>query len=135
MSSSFRSKISWGVTKISTRRSPLRALYSPASPSPVRRKCCPSWMPAGTFTEIVFVFLTRPCPSHSLHTCCTVSPRPPHMEHGCDFASVPNGVRYRCSILPLPWHVSHDFSPLPPRPSHFSQRSIRVILTLDRKSV
>src|SRR3989344_6780994 len=86
-------------------------------------------MPAGTFTEIVFVFLTRPCPSHSLHTCCTVSPRPPHMEHGCDFASVPNGVRYRCSILPLPGHVSHDFSPLPPRPSHFSQRSIRVILT------
>src|SRR5665647_1153723 len=52
-SSPSRTKCSCGSTEMDTYRSPGRPPWAPAPPSPVRRRRCPSAMPAGTSTVTV----------------------------------------------------------------------------------
>src|SRR3989344_4434548 len=111
-------------------RSPCPASFSPAFPWLCSLRLFPVFIPAGMFTEIFFLFLSRPPPPHTGQGSSAISPAPWHFAHVFCVEMVPKKVFLECLSIPLPWHWPHSvffvpgLAPLPLQLPHSSTLSI-----------
>src|SRR3989338_1465384 len=99
--------ILWGLTWITTYKSPACIPLSPDSPSPWILKFVPSTAPAGIFISIFLVFSTTPLPLHSWHSLLMYFPWPLHFLQVVVVENSPKGVLCVLVLTPLPRHSSH----------------------------
>src|SRR5690606_25889117 len=110
----------WGLTRISTYRSPGGPPFRPASPSPARRIRSPSSTPGGILTDSFLTLATRPRPWHLPQGVVMTVPAPLHAGQVCWMEKNPCCIR----TWPTPPQVAHETGSVPgsaPLPLQVSQ--------------